>query len=88
MQPSNPSAGRSSAPAAPAAAPAGTEIVTRPEPGLARGRWEAPSWFFWAALALIVASAAAYLLRRLGILRLSKAPSGDTPPASTRMRRP
>ncbi|MGA2448722.1 MAG: hypothetical protein ABTD50_08615 [Polyangiaceae bacterium] len=24
-----------------------SEVVVRPEPGLARGRWEAPAWVFW-----------------------------------------
>ena len=35
--------------------PAPTESVVRPEPGLARGHWEAPSWAFYlvAALALL-----------------------------------
>jgi hypothetical protein len=35
------------------------EVVERPEPGLARGRWEAPTWFFYAvAVAAIVAGVA------------------------------
>jgi hypothetical protein len=46
-----------------------TETVTRPDPGLARGKWEAPAWAFWLALALIVAFTAAYVLRRMGMLR-------------------
>jgi hypothetical protein len=57
------------------------ETVTRPDPGLGRGRWEAPAWAFWVVLAVILASSAAYLLRRLGLLRLKseggKGPSGS-----------
>ena len=56
------------APTAPAA-PAATETVTRPDPGLARGRWEAPAWAFWAALAVIVACTALYVLRQRGALK-------------------
>lgn len=47
-----------------------TETVTRPDPGLARGKWEAPAWAFWLALALIVVGTAAYVLRRMGMLQL------------------
>jgi len=43
--------------------------VTRPEPGLARGRWEAPVWAFWIALAIIALGTAAYVLWRMGVLR-------------------
>jgi hypothetical protein len=46
-----------------------TETVTRPDPGLARGKWEAPAWAFWLALALIAVGTTAYVLRRMGILR-------------------
>jgi len=53
-----------------APAPTATEVVTRPDPGLARGAWEAPVWVFWVLLALVVLGAAAYVLRRAGILRL------------------
>lgn len=36
-------------------APAASETIERPEPGLARGRWEASGWFFYAvAIAAIV----------------------------------
>jgi hypothetical protein len=45
--------------AAAQAAPAPGEVVERPEPGLARGRWEGPTWFFYAvAVAAIVAGVA------------------------------
>ena len=54
---------------APAPAPTATEVVTRPDPGLARGAWEAPVWVFWVFLAIVVLGAAAYVLRRAGILQ-------------------
>ena len=74
----------SAAPRAPA--PSSTEVVTRPEPGLARGVWEAPSWAFWVLLALVVLGATAYVLRRFGVLGRGK-PEAASPPSS-RMRRP
>ncbi len=78
-------------PAEGAPAPTGTEIVTRPDPGFARGKWEAPAWVFWVMLAIVVLGAAAYLLHRLGILRFgkpNKTDAGAGSPASSRMRRP
>jgi hypothetical protein len=70
-------------------AEAATEVVTRPEPGLARGAWEAPAWVFWVVLGAVVVGSAAYLLRRLGMLRIGKTPD-DAPssisPASRRRR--
>jgi hypothetical protein len=76
--------------AAPAATPTATEVVSRPDPGLARGKWEAPAWAFWALLAIVLVGAAAYVLHRLGLLRLKRV--ADTPPPSSppssRMRRP
>jgi hypothetical protein len=39
-----------------------SETVERPEPGLARGRWEAPAWFFYAVLALAIAGSAAWAI--------------------------
>ena len=56
-----------------------TETVTRPDPGLARGKWEAPPWALWLALALIVVGTAAYVLRRMGMLRLGSAPDKGGP---------
>lgn len=47
-----------------------TETVTRPDPGLARGKWEAPAWAFWLMLAVLLAGTALYVLRRMGKLRL------------------
>jgi hypothetical protein len=46
-----------------------TETVTRPDPGLARGKWEAPAWAFWLALAVIAVGTTVYVLRRMGMLR-------------------
>jgi len=57
---------------------AGSETVTRPDPGLARGKWEAPAWAFWVALAVIVVGAALYVLRRTGRLRLRGSAKGDS----------
>lgn len=52
-----------------------TETVTRPDPGLARGKWEAPAWAFWVMLAVVLIGTALYVLRRMGMLRLkSSAP--------------
>lgn len=59
-------------PASAVGAPEATEVVTRPEPGLARGAWEAPAWAFWAMLAVFSLAATLYLLRRLGLLRLRR----------------
>jgi hypothetical protein len=56
----------------PPAEPAATEVVTRPEPGLARGAWEAPAWAFWVVLVLAVTTSALYLLKRLGLLRFRR----------------
>lgn len=49
-----------------------TETVTRPDPGLARGPWEAPAWALWAILAVLLAGTTLYVLRRMGLLRTSK----------------
>jgi hypothetical protein len=51
-----------------------TETVTRPDPGLARGKWEAPAWSFWLALAVICAGTTLYVLRRMGKLRFGRKP--------------
>jgi hypothetical protein len=37
-----------------------SETVERPEPGLARGHWEAPAWFFYAVLAATVLGSIAW----------------------------
>ena len=53
-------------------APTATETVTRPDPGLARGKWEAPVWAFWVALAVVVLGVGLYVAKRMGLLRLKK----------------
>lgn len=73
---------------APSPSPSATELVTRPDPGLARGRWEAPAWVFWVMLAVVLLGAGAYLLRRLGILRLGREKPEAAAPPSTKVRRP
>ncbi len=80
--------GSASAAAGSRAAPAdtATEIVTRPDPGLARGKWEAPAWVFWTILALVIVSAAAYVLHRAGVFTFKKKSSTDAPPPSSKMR--
>jgi hypothetical protein len=42
-----------------------SEVSVRPEPGLARGLWEAPSWVLFAALAGAAFAAAAWGARAL-----------------------
>jgi hypothetical protein len=61
------------------AAPTATETVTRPDPGVARGKWEAPPWAFWVALALAVIGLGLYVARRMGLLRSKKKAAGDGP---------
>ncbi len=55
-----------------APAPSATETVARPDIGLARGVWEAPAWWFWTVLVLVIVGATLYLLWRLGLLRLRR----------------
>ena len=59
-----------------------TETVTRPDPGLARGKWEAPPWAFWLMLVVLLAGTALYVLRRMGKLRL-KGPAASASSAKT-----
>jgi hypothetical protein len=63
--------------------PGPTETVSRPDPGLARGVWEAPPWAFWTALAVILVAATAYALVRAGILVRpgKRRPAGSPPKA-------
>ncbi len=62
----------------PSASAPPTETVSRPDPGLGRGKWEAPAWAFWLALALVLLAATLYALRRFGLLQLKKkGPSGE-----------
>ena len=71
--PSSPSASASAAeaaPSAPAPAKTATEIIHRPDPGtLARGRWEAPTWAFYVAGALIVLASLVYLGAKVGLFK-------------------
>jgi hypothetical protein len=46
-----------------------TEEVIRPEPGLARGVWEAPAWAFWVALAAALVAVGLWFAARKGLLR-------------------
>ena len=50
-------------------APQPTEEVVRPEPGLARGQWEAPAWAFWVALAVALVAVGIWVAARRGMLR-------------------
>jgi len=54
---------RASQPGAP------TEIVRRPDPGLARGVWEGPTWLFPLVAAVAVLAAVGLALHRAGLLR-------------------
>ena len=67
-----PSSASAPVPAGPSPAPTATESVTRPDPGLARGTWEAPVWAFWVALAVVAAVTVLFTLGRLGMLKRKK----------------
>jgi hypothetical protein len=41
------------------------QTIERPEPGLARGRFEAPAWVFWAVIAATAAAGVAWAVRVL-----------------------
>jgi hypothetical protein len=68
----------------PPAAPTSTETVHRPDPGIARGKWEAPWWSFWVMLGAVVLFAAIYVLVRSGVLRRPRRATPDVPPPSKR----
>jgi hypothetical protein len=62
------------------AAPTATETVTRPDPGVARGKWEAPPWAFWLVLAVVVIGFGLYVAGRMGLLgRLMKKKADEAP---------
>ena len=67
LQPS--SASTPPPPTSPAPTSPATETVTRPDPGLARGAWEAPAWAFWVALAAVVVVTTLFVLGRRGLLK-------------------
>ncbi|MBX3227193.1 MAG: hypothetical protein KIT84_35345 [Labilithrix sp.] len=79
-------AAASSAPPPPAA-PTATELVTRPEAGIARGKWEAPAWAFWAMLGVILVFSGGYVLRRMGFFARAKPKDSNVPPPSRGSRR-
>jgi len=54
------------------AAPTATEIVHRPDPGLARGKWEAPTWAFYVLGAVAILFALVYLGVKIGLFARSK----------------
>lgn len=70
----------STSPAPPS--PAATEIVHRPDPGLARGKWEAPAWAFWVALGVVAVLSALYVAWRSGVFSRSK--KAESAPTSKR----
>ncbi len=83
MAPAAPGPGPSAtAPADPAPTP--TETVVRPEPGLARGVWEAPPWAFWVALGLVVVVAAGYVAARAGLLKRRRPADTEAPKSRRR----
>lgn len=45
--------------------PFASETVERPEPGLARGRWEAPAWLFYAVVLVALFGGLAWALTAL-----------------------
>ncbi len=57
------------------AEPRVAETVRRPDPGLARGVWEAPPSFFYILGGIVVAVAVVYALWRKGIVRFRRARS-------------
>jgi hypothetical protein len=50
------------------------QVVERPEPGLARGRWEAPAWVFFAIAATTVAAGLVWAIRSWRSLRGGRSP--------------
>lgn len=58
--------------------------TTRPDPGLARGRWEAAPWMFYVVIGVVVASSGLYWAWRAGLLRRKKV--AEPAPTSKRSR--
>ncbi|HEY8040625.1 MAG TPA: hypothetical protein VIF15_12555 [Polyangiaceae bacterium] len=57
---------------APTPTPAPTESVERPDPGLARGRWESPAWTFWLVAVLALAGGLTWLAVALRARRTAR----------------
>jgi hypothetical protein len=57
-------------------APSPTEIVKRPDPGIARGVWEAPEWAFFVVLAALILVAGVYGAVRAGWIRRVRRKTG------------
>jgi hypothetical protein len=47
-------------------------MVHRPDPGIARGRWEAPTWAFYVLGAVAVIFALVYVGARVGLFERAK----------------
>ena len=77
LQPSSAAATNAPSPPPGTAAPSATETATRPDPGLARGKWEAPAWAFWVALAVVAVGTTLYVLGRMGMLKRRKPGRGE-----------
>lgn len=45
--------------------PIESQAAERPEPGLAKGRWEAPSWVFWSIALVTIALGAGWAAKAL-----------------------
>jgi hypothetical protein len=56
--------------------------VHRPDPGIARGKWEAPTWFFYVVFAVVALAAIGYGAQRAGLFKRRKRAS--LPPPSRR----
>jgi hypothetical protein len=54
-----------------------SQVVERPEPGLARGRWEAPAWVFYAVVLATVAAGIVWAVRAVRALRTARAGRGQ-----------
>jgi hypothetical protein len=74
-EPTQPASSGSAVPA-PSSAPVAKETVSRPDPGLAQGVWEAKPVAFYAAGGVVVAAAVIYAAVRAGLFRKRSAPKG------------
>jgi hypothetical protein len=48
--------------------PNGTEVICEPDPGLARGKWEAAPWVFYMLFGIAAALAIAFIAFKTGII--------------------